>query len=243
MPNDASLPSKRLSDRQNSDDRASRTPSPENDDAVDTPAGDSRDPTEFSESAPPSRLDRDARPPLPPRPTNISLVQDSGSIAGQRQHQSPRAHLLSRATTAVSKADIQAQPHKDSPKKTLPASGQSTPPQGQSQAFGSIRSLKGLGRSDAGDTASIRSFATTVGRGGDNESLLGEGVFGSSQDLPTWRLFSNEEGGIEQEELDRSEDEEVDMNFYREFDTVPGVSEVGQDEGSTDGLRIALFQR
>lgn len=71
-----------------------------------------------------------------------------------------------------------------------------------------------------------------MGRGGDNESLLGDGLFGSSQDLPTWRLFSNEEGGIEPEQLNHSEDEEIDMNFYKEFDTVAGVSEVGQDEGS-----------
>ena len=251
MPHDASPPSKCSSDRQNSGDRAAGVsskgkehgpPSPGKDDKVDEPAGDARDFAESSKAAPPPRLDRDVRPPLPPRPTNISLIQDSGAIAGQRQHQSPRAQLLSRATTAISKADIQAQPHKDSPTKVSPTSEQSTPPQPPSQAFGSIRSLKGLGRSDAGDTASIRSFATTVGRGGDNESLLGHGLFGSSQDLPTWRLFSNEEGGIEPEELDRSEDEEIDMNFYKEFDTVAGVSEVGQDEGSMSSLCIAPLQ-
>ena len=247
MPNDASSPT---SNRQGSSDKSAiadlsgehhEPSSLPNDAAADLTAGKPQTTVASPIISLQSDLHRDYRPPLPPRPTNLSLIQENvqgAGIAGGKSDQSPRSNLLSRATTAISKTDIQTQSYQDGSRETFAASAESTPPQKSSQAFGSIRRLKGLGSSDAGDTASIRSLAPTLGRGGDNESLLG-GVFGASQDVPTWKLFGGQEGAMEQAELDLSEDEEMDRNFYKEFDAIPDVDGEGQEEGSAACLHVA----
>ena len=164
------------------------------------------------------------RPPLPPRPTNLSLLQESTpSTQGipQRPRAASRPQLLSAATTAVSRTDINTQSYQDGSRETFAATVQ-TPPQGKSpRNYGSIKmdKFKGLSGSEGGDSASVRSYAPTLETGGDVESLMGH-VLGGEQDVSAWKLFSSHtEEPIPYDATFNEDDETAD--FYREFDEIP----------------------
>ena len=169
------------------------------------------------------------RPPLPPRPTNLSLLHSSKNPETPRQKQvfTSRPQLLSTATTAVSRTDINTHSYQDGSRETFAASAEATPQQKSSPAFGSIRRIKGFGGSEAGDTASIKSYSPTLSRAGDNESLLGN-VFGSSQDVPAWKLFTDQEPS----EMHSQGESEISEDFHREFDSIDAVAADGDNEGT-----------
>lgn len=171
---------------------------------------------------------QEKRPPLPPRPTNLSLLQHRKSPESPKQSKgsTSRPQLLSTATTAVSRTDINTHSYQDGTRETFAASAQATSPQKSSPAFGSIKKIKGFAGSEGADTASIKSYSPTLSRGGDNESLLGN-LFGSSQDVPAWKLFSDQE----QSETHLHADSELSADFYREFDSIEGVAADGENEG------------
>ena len=174
----------------------------------------------------------DIRPPLPPRPTNIGLLQDQKvpQSSSLKTGSSPRPQLQSTATTAISRTDINTHSYQDGSRETFATTTEPTPPQKSSPAFGSMRRMKGLGNSEGGDTASIRSFAPTLNRWGDNESLLGD-VFGAAQDLPAWKLFGEGSDDLEQSEARLGEDNSLDADFVCEFDSIKGVAEDRANEG------------
>ena len=176
---------------------------------------------------------RNYRPPLPPRPANLALLQESNAdhdSPAQRHSTPSRPQLQSVATTVVSRTDIHTQSYQDGSRETFAASADSTPPIKTSQLFGSIKRIKGLDSSEGGDSASIRSFAPTSEIGGDNESMLGD-VFGGSQEVPAWKLFSGPGDTLEPSEENLHKDNEVTVDFYREFDALKAVDDDGSNEG------------
>ena len=174
------------------------------------------------------------RPALPPRPTNLSLLQEGKSThaeANSAQTSSPKPQLQASATTAVSRTDIQTQSYQDGSRDTFAASAGSTPSQKTIQPFGSLRSFRQLGGSEGGDTASIKSLAPTLGRGADDESLLGD-VFGIAQKIPAWRMFGGDDEVLEPLTLSDEYSAEITDDFYREFDGIQSADDDAQNEGS-----------
>ena len=181
-----------------------------------------------------ARVSQSYRPPLPPRPSNLSLLQ--GDIPSHVRPQQPRApstaHLQSLATTAVSRTDVQTKAYQDGSRGTIAASGDKTPSERLSSTYGSTKGLKSVSGSEAGDAASIRSTAPTVGRSGENESLLGD-IFGAGQDVPTWKLQTGDNEILGPSETIRYENHTIDAEFYREFDPTPSSTAEGADEGTS----------
>ena len=184
------------------------------------------------------------RPPLPSRPTNVNLLQEgsySPASSLQRLSKSSRPGLQSTATTALSRTDIHTQSYQDGSRETFAALAQTTPPSKAAAAFGSIRRIKGVGDSEGGDSASVRSYAPTLETGGDVESLLGE-VLGASQESPAWKLHSTQNETLDQFNSVSYEDDELDVDFYREFDEISAVAADGENEGK-HGLASYLQYR
>ena len=183
--------------------------------------------------SPNPKKDQDYRPPLPPRPTNVNLLREGSYSPGnslQRLGKTSRPHLLSNPTTALSRTDIHTQSYQDGTRETFAALAQTTPPSKAVNAFGSIRRIKGISESEGGDSASVRSYAPTLETGGDVESLLGE-VLGASRQNPAWRLQSTQNETIDPFETMTYMDDEVDIDFYREFDEISAITADGENEG------------
>ena len=188
--------------------------------------------------------EQEDRPPLPPRPTNLNLIREGPSSPGsslQRLNKSSRPHLQSTATTALSRTDIHTQSYQDGSRETFAASAQKTPPSKAVAAFGSIRRIKGVSDSEGGDSASVRSYAPTLETGGDVESLLGE-VLGASQESPAWRLHSTQNEALDPFESVAYEDDEVDVDFYREFDEITAIAANCENEGKYGLVSILLYR-
>ncbi|KAL9023384.1 MAG: hypothetical protein Q9196_007235 [Gyalolechia fulgens] len=150
------------------------------------------------------------RPPLPPRPTRLESYRKPSNLAPQP---SARPSLQSTATTAISRPDIHIQTRYEQSGEKHPTSRQLTPVTKPWTGWGSIRRLK---MQDGDESASIRSYAPTIGTGGDVESLFGD-VTGHEH-TSSWNILSGqlEETGLEQP--DASQDEEILQNFDQEFD-------------------------
>ena len=179
-------------------------------------------------------IEREYRPPLPPRPTNVNLLREGSYSPGnslQRSSKTSRPNLQSTATTALSRTDIHTQSYQDGSRETFAASAQTTPPSKAIAAFGSIRRIKGVTDSEGGDSTSVRSYAPTLETGGDVESLLGD-VLGVSQESPAWRLHAQNEAP---DPFDSAvyEDDEATVDFYREFDEISPIAADGENEGKS----------
>ena len=109
-------------------------------------------------------------------------------------------------------------------------SAESTLSSKPSQVFGSIKRIKGLNSSEGGDTASVNSYAPTLGTAGDNESVLGD-VLGTSQEGPAWKLFSGRYDNLGLSESSFLEEDELTAEFYHEFDAIRAVDEDETSEG------------
>ena len=200
-------------------------------------------------SASPAAEER--RPPLPPRPTNLSLLREgkhSVRSASNTSGQSPISSLQSTATTAISRTDIQTQSYQDGFRETIASSAPTTPPSKAPSGLGSIRRFKGFGSSEAGDSASIKSYAPTSEVGGDVESLLG-GILGDSQDTSAWKTLNFENEAFNHFDSLPYQNDELTADFYREFDEIPEVDPSGGNEGKLcecinvdDGLRYCAEQ-
>ncbi|KAL5000372.1 trafficking protein Mon1-domain-containing protein [Aspergillus recurvatus] len=156
-------------------------------------------------------------PPLPPRPETLSLLEDGGAAPGTPRLNAPTAHpgLQSRATTAVSLAETSQNGRgKDAlPVRTLP---------GTVRAKASLSHLATpKGGSDAGDSASIISYAPY------SESGDVENIFGS--------LASSEVGMIQKEstglmQFPEFQADDVEDDFASELEPVGEISERGENE-------------
>lgn len=176
--------------------------------------------------------DEERRPPLPPRPTNSSLLQGGGHNPGrslQVKKRSVRPQLQTTATTAISRTDIHTQSYQDGSRETTASDAQTTPSSKYLGGFSSIRRLKNFGTSE-GDTASVKSYAPTLEAGGDVESLLGE-VLGSSQESPAWKMLSAQIEDQDPFDSNSYNDPGVSVDFYHEFDAIGEVDPDGENEG------------
>ena len=173
------------------------------------------------------------RPLLPPRPPTLSLLHDGKhSVGGSLKisERSTRPILQSTATTAISRTDIQTQSYQDGSRETIASSAQTTPPSKSQSGFGSLRRFKGFGSSEAGDSASIKSYAQASEVGGDVESLLG-GMLGDSQGASAWKMLGTGDGALNSFESLPYQNDELTADFYREFDDIPEVDPNGDNEG------------
>ncbi|KAL8834999.1 MAG: hypothetical protein Q9170_003489 [Blastenia crenularia] len=157
-------------------------------------------------------------PPLPPRPVRLENQRKASTVvtAGFPTPQSStRPRLQATATTALSRPDIHTRSSDDGSKDTQAASQQTSPPTKSWAGWGSIRRLK---IQDGDDSASIRSYAPTIGTGGDVESLLGD-VLGPEH-ISSWNILNEqlEETGLEQPAA--SQDEVVLHDFDQEFEEI-----------------------
>ncbi|KAL5048267.1 hypothetical protein BDW71DRAFT_27494 [Aspergillus fruticulosus] len=155
-------------------------------------------------------------PPLPPRPETLGLLEDGGAAPGTPKLNAPAAHpgLQSRATTAVSLAEISQSDRKDAlAVRTLP---------GTVHAKASLSRLATpKGGSDAGDSASITSYAPC------SESGDVENIFGS--------LASSEVGMVQEEspglmQFPEFQADDVEDEFASEFEPVGELSGGGENE-------------
>ena len=180
------------------------------------------------------------RPPLPPRPGNLDLLQEGNYGPGgsvQRSRNPVRPQLQSTATIALSRTDINTLSYQDGSRDTYAASAETTPPSKPVGLFGSIKRFKGLGGSETGDSTSVKSYVPTLEAGGDVESLLGE-VLGASQQSPAWKLLSTQYETPDPFDSVNYEDDEATVKFYREFDD---ICQTDPDVGS-EGSTILVFE-
>ncbi|KAL6234708.1 hypothetical protein BDW75DRAFT_240824 [Aspergillus navahoensis] len=174
-----------------------------------------KQPTQYSSDR--SQSPEGRPPPLPPRPGTLSLLEDGGVAPGTTRLNAPAVHpnLQSRATTAVSLAEIsQNDRGKDAlPVHTLP---------------GTIRAKTSLshlatpkGGSDAGDSASITSYAP-YSESGDVENIFGS--LASSE----VRMVQEESTGLMQ--FPEFQADDVEDDFASELEPVGEISEGGENE-------------
>ncbi|PWY70958.1 vacuolar fusion protein mon1 [Aspergillus heteromorphus CBS 117.55] len=152
-------------------------------------------------------------PPLPPRPTTLTLLDDGG--APPRTPNPSQPALQSRATTAVSLTDIASQ---DAGKESYTV--RSLP--GTLKARASLSHLTSARGSEAGDTASIRS-SVPHGDVGDVENVFGD-------------FLSTESGLIRQHsstgllQFPEFQADDVEDDFASEFEPVGEIGEDGDQE-------------
>ncbi|KAL2861313.1 trafficking protein Mon1-domain-containing protein [Aspergillus pseudodeflectus] len=157
-------------------------------------------------------------PPLPPRPTTLSLLDDGGTVLGTPRLNTPAVHpsLQSRATTAVSLTETTFH---EAGKEGLPVRCLPT-------AVRAKASLSHLatpkGGSDAGDSASIRSYAPY------SESGDGENIFGD--------LASSDLGVVQQDstglmQFPEFQADDMEDDFTTEFEP---VGEIDVEEGNEE---------
>lgn len=174
------------------------------------------------------------RPPLPPRPKTLHLLEINNQSLNNTPHvekKSLRPQLQSYATTAVSRTDIQTQLFPDGSRETYANSARSTP-SGKSFRLDTPTSTNAQGRngSDMDDSVSVQSYAPTVGAGEYAESLLGD-VFGSGQQSSAWRLLHTQIDRVNTFDVIPYDGAEPTADFSREFDELDDVAPDGRNEG------------
>ena len=182
--------------------------------------------------------EREDKPPLPPRPSNLDFLTQISTPGSSLRvpKRSVRPQLQSQATTGVSRTDIQTQSFPDGSRETYAHSTKSTP-SGKSFRFDSpIGQLTGINISEGDDSTSLRSYLPVAG--GDVESLLGD-VIVNGQQSPAWRLLSSQVERDNPFDLLPCNNEEPTADFSREFDELGELHPAGDNEG----ILILPFQR
>ncbi|KKK27282.1 vacuolar fusion protein [Aspergillus rambellii] len=160
-------------------------------------------------------------PPLPPRPNTLSLLEDGGAPPGTPRLNTPvtQLPLQSRATTAVSLTDIASYENGRDvfpPVRPLP---------GTLRAKASLSHLAlttPKGGSDAGDSASVRSFApyTELGDGDNVFNDLASSDPGVVQEDSTTGLM----------QFPEFQADDIEDDFTGEFESVGDIGEQGENE-------------
>lgn len=158
----------------------------------------------------------EVRPPLPPRPQTIDLLNEGTSSRAP----TTRPNLQSHATTALSLTDITGQTNSDGIESFVSGFGRTLLGRGL-RAKASLSQLNSARGSEAGDTASVVSYAPNSEEG-QEESLFAE--------------FSNESnvqqhGNIEILGLDEYPQDGSEHEFIEEFEPIGELDEDGQNEG------------
>jgi len=160
-------------------------------------------------------------PPLPPRPRVLKLRSSVGTPIDVHKASlaSPRPPLQSKATTALSKADIHAS-----------ASPRDRPESRQASYTNLGFRRRYNGDADSVSVMSSKSYAPTLQAGGDVESMVGNVLVGS--DNPAWKLLAPGVNGAHTfTESLFPEDPGFARAFKREFDEVEPTAEDGSNEG------------
>ncbi|KEQ62623.1 DUF254-domain-containing protein [Aureobasidium melanogenum CBS 110374] len=169
---------------------------------------------------------QEIRPPLPPRPSNLDLLDERGAGGSIRmpKRMASRPNLQARPTTAVSLTDVHTsnnlQDH-GSP-NLAPASR----PVSRKQSNANMDRFRSRVGSDAAETSSVRSFTNTLGTGAEMESLLGD-PFPTS---PAWKSLSAQ---LEKENpMDHvfDEDDIFSLRMHHEFDELEKFRANGTNE-------------
>ena len=180
----------------------------------------------------PARSRESTPPPLPARPRQRSRADQSPLRSFSRPTSAGGPGLVSRATTAVSRADIQFKSHKDGRRGSisLPGSREVS----RQQSFSNLGRLVSNSRSDGGDSASMRSYIPTLEANGDVESLLGEVL--SDYTSPAWKKLDTHAFGQSSyfEDITQEEDS-LDEIFEREFDELEPFRHDGSNAGKVLG--------
>lgn len=164
----------------------------------------------------PPKMDLD-RPPLPPRPRNLSSVRSRPS-ASYREHDS-KDGLLSGATTAVSMTDVNTYTMNDGSRRLRTSTASRSP---STHSFVG-RCIVGSPRpSDAGDSSSLYSLAPQLEAKEEVRSFFGNRIT-DDEDERSWRP---------QEEAisDYVEGDDGDLDPGTEFENVPQIKEDGSNE-------------
>ncbi|KAF2229134.1 DUF254-domain-containing protein [Viridothelium virens] len=174
-------------------------------------------------------------PPLPARPRQLSRPDRSPFGSYSRPSSAGGPRLASRATTAVSRADIQTKSYGDERPggHLLPGSRGVS----RQQSFSNLGRFVSNSKSDGGDSASIRSYIPTLEASGDVESLLGEVL--SDYASPAWKKL--DACALEQAGYFHDVTYEVDVLndiFEREFDEL----EPSRPDGSNEEALMAQFR-
>ena len=166
------------------------------------------------------------RPPLPPRPDTLNLLNERpAASAGLKL---PRPDLLSRATTGVSYTDINYHSGQDGSAETYASTRPHTPTGQLSRAQSKANLHSGGKGSDAGDSASIASAMPSSDAGGDIASLMGDTM--SHEQNSAWKILSSDTEKPDPFEVSPAEDEREAREFDREFEEIGDIDPDGENE-------------
>ncbi|KAL8911743.1 MAG: hypothetical protein Q9171_003135 [Xanthocarpia ochracea] len=182
------------------------------------------------------RTNEEKPPPLPPRPTpsrSPTNTLNISSVGFGPPQASIRPRLQATTTIALSRTDIHTQSYQDGSRETYAASRQSSPPPTSWGGWSSIRRLK---TQEASESASIRSYAPTLGTGGDVESLLGG--FSGQEQISGWNILDAQLEEIGLHQNDPSEYDQVLDDFDQEFDEIDALD----PEERTEEKLLARWQ-
>ena len=176
--------------------------------------------------------DEGSRPALPPRPRKASLLGDHKTSGSSLQvpKRSMRPQFPSQATTALSLTDIHTQSYPDGSCETYANSAKSTPSGSSFRIESAASRHRSKYESEGDESASVISYAPTVGTMGDAESLLGD-ILGAGQENPAWRLMSSQTEKADPFNFLSFENEEPTADFNREFDELGALDAQGNNEG------------
>lgn len=158
----------------------------------------------------------EVRPPLPPRPETIDLLNDGNTF----RTSTTRPNLQSHATTALSLTEITGQTVE--PNDNFVSSiGRNLLGRGL-RAKASLSQLNSARGSETGDTASVVSLAPNAEEG-QEENLFGE--FAAENDAQAYGA------DVEVLGLDEYPQDGSEYDFLEEFEHIGELSEDGQNEG------------
>ena len=198
-----------------SDETISQTP---------TTSPNAKDTAEHGEDV--MEISQEIRPPLPPRPSNLDLLEQRGSGGSIRlpKRMASRPNLQARPTTAVSLTDVHTSNNfEDHRSRNLSPPSR---PVSRKQSTATIDRFRSRVGSDAAETSSLRSYANTLETAGEMESLLGD-PFPTS---PAWKALSAQ---LEKENpMDHvfDEDDIFSLRMHHEFDELEEFRSNGTNE-------------
>lgn len=176
------------------------------------------------------------RPPLPPRPmgprpeADVGLTIDSDLTA----ESASKGHLQSKPTTAVSLGNVNTQSFQDGSRETYFSFPERLGTGRGLKSRPSVSRLSSALGSEAGDSASIKSYVPPSGTPIDDGSVFGD-LPGVSEDTP----WGRPEGKFEPVALSDFE-EDLNVDFEKEFDS---VGDIEVDQSNNGRFQLSPFTR
>lgn len=171
------------------------------------------------------------RPPLPPRPTNIEAQDEetaSTSDSPRLARLASKQNLQSKATTALSLPDISSQINPDDSRETHSSRPEKAGTLQNAISRASFSQMASRRGSEAGDTASIRSYVPGSAAAGDLESIFGD-FPGVGHERAGWNSAAVD--NFDSFDLSEFQDEDTDFDFSDEFESIGELDADGLNEG------------